>query len=108
MPTPLKLMCIVAHPDDESLAMGGTLAKYAREGIETSLVVATRGERGWGSPDSENPGEEVLGAIREAASVLGVSHLAFLEYLDGDLDQAENEEVVPGSSLCCKAYAHMW
>ncbi len=42
----LKLMCVVAHPDDESLGMGGTLAKYAAEGIETYLVTATRGERG--------------------------------------------------------------
>jgi LmbE family N-acetylglucosaminyl deacetylase len=31
----LKLMCILAHPDDESLGVGGTLAKYAAEGVET-------------------------------------------------------------------------
>ena len=55
MHSQLKLMCIIAHPDDESLAMGGTLAKYAREGVETSLVVATRGERGWRGP-CEEPG----------------------------------------------------
>jgi LmbE family N-acetylglucosaminyl deacetylase len=28
-------MCVLAHPDDESLGMGGTLAKYAAEGVET-------------------------------------------------------------------------
>ena len=33
----LKLMAILAHPDDEALAIGGTLAKYAAEGVETSL-----------------------------------------------------------------------
>jgi len=42
----LRLMCVLAHPDDESLGMGGTLVKYAREGIHTHLVTATRGERG--------------------------------------------------------------
>ena len=39
-------MAILAHPDDESLGVGGTLAKYALEGVETFLVTATRGEAG--------------------------------------------------------------
>ena len=38
----LRLMCVLAHPDDESLGNGGALAKYAAEGIETYLVTATR------------------------------------------------------------------
>ena len=42
----LRLMCVLAHPDDESLGTGGTLAKYAAEGVATYLVTATRGERG--------------------------------------------------------------
>ena len=46
MTDPLRLMALAAHPDDESLGMGGTLAKYAAEGVETYLVTATRGERG--------------------------------------------------------------
>ena len=52
---PLKLMCILAHPDDESLGMGGALAKYADEGIETYLVTATRGERGWFGEENSAP-----------------------------------------------------
>src|SRR5437879_9610455 len=48
-----KLMAILAHPDDESLGNGGMLAKYAAEGIEIHLVVATRGERGWPGKESE-------------------------------------------------------
>ena len=43
----LKLMCVLAHPDDESLGTGGILAKYAAEEVETYLMTATRGERGW-------------------------------------------------------------
>jgi len=39
-------MCVLAHPDDESLGTGGVLAKYSREGVETFVVTATRGERG--------------------------------------------------------------
>ncbi len=47
---PLKLLCIRAHPDDESLGLGGILAKYGAEGVETYLVTATRGEQGWFGP----------------------------------------------------------
>jgi LmbE family N-acetylglucosaminyl deacetylase len=42
----LKLLAVLAHPDDESLGFGGALAKYAAEGIEVYLVTATRGEAG--------------------------------------------------------------
>ena len=42
----LRLMAVLAHPDDESLGLGGTLARYASEGVETFLVTATRGENG--------------------------------------------------------------
>jgi LmbE family N-acetylglucosaminyl deacetylase len=95
----LKLMCVLAHPDDESLGNGGILAKYAAEGVETYLVTATRGERGWfGSPE-EYPGAEALGKIREAellaaATVLGLRLVEFLDYLDGDLDQTPPAEAV--------------
>ena len=41
MSTRLRLMAVLAHPDDESLGLGGTLVKYATEGVETFLVTAT-------------------------------------------------------------------
>ncbi len=99
MANKLKLMCILAHPDDESLGNGGILAKYAAEGVETYLVTATRGERGWFGDESEYPGLEALGKIREAevlaaARVLGIQHVDFLDYIDGDLDQAQPAEVI--------------
>ena len=95
----LRLMCVLAHPDDESLGNGGVLAKYAAEGIETYLVTATRGERGWFGRQEEYPGPEALGKRREAelyaaAAVLGLRQVDFLDYLDGELDQAPAEEVI--------------
>ena len=99
MPSTLKLTCIFAHPDDEAMGMGGTLAKYAAEGIQIHLITATRGERGWaGSPD-KNPGLQGLGQIREAelrcaAARLGIHEVVFLDYIDGDLDQADSDEAV--------------
>lgn len=80
---PLRLMCVLAHPDEESLAAGGTLAKYAREGVDTFVVLATCGERGRCGAARERPSAEILGRIREqeareAASVLGVRELRFV------------------------------
>lgn len=97
MENKLKLMCVLAHPDDESLGMGGTLAKYAAEGIETYLVTATRGERGWFGDEKDNPGMQALGKMREAellnaAKELGIREVSFLDYIDGDLDQADPAE----------------
>ena len=96
MNTPkLKLMAVFAHPDDESMGTGCTLAKYAAEGVELSLVVATRGERGWQLGDS--PGMAVVAATRTqellaAAAVLHIQAVEFLDYIDGDLDQADVAE----------------
>ncbi len=93
----LRLMCILAHPDDESLGTGGILARYAAEGVETYLITATRGERGWFGEEKDYPGPEALGKIREAellaaAKVLGLREVFFLDYIDGDLDQVHPAE----------------
>lgn len=95
----LKLMCVLAHPDDESLGFGGILCRYADEGVGTYLVTATRGERGWFGAEEEYPGPKALGQIRErelcaAAEVLGLREVNFLDYEDGILDQADSEEAV--------------
>ena len=95
----LRLMCVLAHPDDESLGTGGILARYAAEGIETYLVTATRGERGWSGKPEDYPGLQELGRIREAelrcaAENLGVREVSFLDYVDGDLDQADPSQVI--------------
>jgi LmbE family N-acetylglucosaminyl deacetylase len=66
MPDQLRLLCVLAHPDDESLATGGILAKYAAEGIATSLITATRGERGWFGDPTQYPGPRQLVHFRAA------------------------------------------
>ncbi len=95
----LKMMCILAHPDDETLGTGGILAKYGAEGVATYLVTATRGERGWFGRPEDYPGPERLGNIREAelyaaARELGVSDVRLLDYGDGQLDQADPQQVI--------------
>ena len=90
-------MCVLAHPDDESLGTGGALARCAAEGIATYLVTATRGERGRFGDSKESPGPEIVGKTREAellaaAQELGIREVHFLDYLDGALDQVDATE----------------
>ena len=94
MPDSLRLLCILAHPDDESLGTGGILAKYKAQGVETFVVTATRGQLGWPGPSELYPGPEALGAIREgellaAAEKLDLDELTVLDYNDGHLAQAD-------------------
>jgi LmbE family N-acetylglucosaminyl deacetylase len=94
----LRLMAVLAHPDDESLGLGGTLARYASEGVQTFLVTATRGENGrHGLSRSNSPHQ--LGRVREAellaaSRVLGISEVHFLNYMDGGLDRVDPLEAV--------------
>lgn len=95
----LKLLCVLAHPDDESLALGGTLARYATEGVETYLVTATRGEHGWMGSEADYPGPKALGQTREAellaaTRALGMREVHFLDYEDGHLDEADAQEAI--------------
>lgn len=99
MSEPRRLMAVLAHPDDESLGVGGTLARYASEGAEVYLVTATRGERGRYGDGNTHPGEDAVGKVREselraAARELGVRDVQLLDYIDGDLDRADPREAI--------------
>src|SRR5690242_10637284 len=88
----LRLLCVLAHPDDETLGLGGTLATYGRQGVKTFVISATRGERGRYGDEPVSPGPEIVGRARElelkeAAKELGVHEVMFLDYHDGDLDR---------------------
>jgi LmbE family N-acetylglucosaminyl deacetylase len=99
----LTLMAVLAHPDDESLGLGGVLAKYASQGVDVHLVTATRGDggrfQGYPIGDPRHPGAEALGTIREgelraAASVLGVHSVSVLGYHDRYLDEVDPREAI--------------
>jgi len=102
MRTP-RLMAVLAHPDDECLGVGGTLAKYASEGGDVYLLTATRGDngryRGFRPEDDQHPGPTALASIREAelraaASVLGLREVSFVGYRDQHLDRADPREAI--------------
>lgn len=90
----LTLVAVFAHPDDESFAVGGTLAKYAAEGVEVVVVSATRGEAG-----VHDGGPSEAAALREAelgraADALGVRRVRLLGYPDGALPEVDADEAV--------------
>jgi len=80
-------MVITAHPDDSEFTVAGTVARWVREGWQVIYVICTDGSRG--SNDPAMPPERIK-AIRqveqnEAASILGVREVIFLNYEDGTL-----------------------
>jgi len=91
------LVCFHAHPDDESIATGGTIARAADEGHRVVLVFATRGECGEVPEGFLDDGEE-LGHRREretvaSAAVLGAQRVEFLGYRDsGMTGEPTNED----------------
>jgi len=96
------ILAVFAHPDDESLACGGTLARAADAGAKVVLLCATRGESGSISDPALVPDGD-LGRVRahelaEAAAVLGLSEAIVLDHPDGDLRWADvptlHEEIV--------------
>ena len=92
------LVCFHAHPDDEVITTGGTIARAAAEGHRVVLVFATRGELGLVPQDL---GDVTLGERRtdeatRAAELLGVRQVEYLDYQDsGMAGDATNDE--PGA-----------
>ncbi|MFG2005997.1 PIG-L family deacetylase [Spirillospora sp. NPDC048911] len=93
--SPLTLMAVHAHPDDEVLGTGGLLARCAEEGIRTVLVTCTNGEQGddSGGLKPEDPGHDAaevaerrLAELRESVRLLGISDLELLGYRDSGMD----------------------
>jgi LmbE family N-acetylglucosaminyl deacetylase len=97
---PYTLVLFHAHPDDEAIATGGTMALAKSEGHRVVLVSATRGELGEHAPESLAPGERLVdrrvAELHAAAEVLGVDRVEFLDYLDSGM-AGEPTNDAPGS-----------
>lgn len=88
-PNRRTLLAVFAHPDDESFGTGGTLAYYARNGVDVHLICATRGEAGEVDPKYLT-NQQTIGELREnelrcAAGILGLKSITFLDYRDSGM-----------------------
>ncbi len=88
--TPSRVLAISAHPDDSELVAGGTLAKWAADGCEVSIVVCTDGSKGTWNPDADLA--ELIasrqGEQANAAAALGATGtVGFCGWVDGELMQ---------------------
>ena len=91
------LVTFHAHPDDEAIATGGTMARAKKEGNRVVLVLATKGELGEYSPDALAANETLtdrrVAEVRAAAEILGVDRVEFLGYRDsGMAGEATNDD----------------
>ncbi len=89
--TPRRALAIGAHPDDIEFGAGGTLAKWAANGCDVSLVVLTDGSKG--SWDQSTDQRELI-AVREneqraAARALGAQSTFFVRAVDGELTRTD-------------------
>ena len=90
------LLAVLAHPDDESFALGGTLALYARKGYDTYYLCATRGEAG--TVDEEHlrgftsTAEMRTDELMRAAKQLGLKDVFFLGYRDSGMPGTEENK----------------
>jgi len=87
-----RVLVVTAHPDDSEFGAGGTIARLARGGAEAAYIIVTNGNKGSGDRTMT---PERLARIREdeqrnAARVLGVEHVTFLGYPDGEVEDTRD------------------
>lgn len=89
LPTPERALAIAAHPDDIEFGAGATLAKWADDGCQVSLLICTDGSKGtWdAAADTDQLVVTRQAEQRRAAEVLGATgEVVFLGWTDGELE----------------------
>jgi N-acetyl-1-D-myo-inositol-2-amino-2-deoxy-alpha-D-glucopyranoside deacetylase len=107
-----RLMLVHAHPDDETINNGATMAKYVAEGAEVCLVTCTLGEEGEVLVDelghlAADQGDELgwhrLGELKEAMGILGVTDFVRLggdgRFRDSGMAYDERRRAIPRDVL---------
>jgi len=108
----LKILVTCAHPDDETLGLGGTLATHASKKAEITVLIFADGEsaRGSGSKSIQKRRDQA----KKASKILGIKKMKFLNYRDQKLDQIPVLELAKKVESVIKelkpeiVYSHFW
>ena len=82
----MRLLAVVAHPDDETFGCGSVLLHARAAGLDTAVVCATRGEAGESRLPTARLGDVREAELRAAATILGVGDVRLLGYRDSGMD----------------------
>ena len=90
------ILAVLAHPDDESFGLGGTLALYASKGYDTYLICATRGEVGTVDEEHLNGFKDIAELrtveLQRAAKILNLKDVFLLGYRDSGMPGTEENK----------------
>jgi N-acetyl-1-D-myo-inositol-2-amino-2-deoxy-alpha-D-glucopyranoside deacetylase len=119
MPADQRLLLVHAHPDDESIGQGATMAKYVAEGRDVTLVTCTAGEMGeilvpelahLAADQEDRLGEHRKGEIDDAMKALGVTDHRWLggfqHYRDSGMKWHEDGYAIPADDVHANAFWH--
>lgn len=91
-----KILAVLAHPDDETFGLGGTLALYAQKGYDVYYVCATRGEAGIAEDKFlkgfKDAAEMRTNELMRASKVLGLKDVFFLGYRDSGMPNTKDNK----------------
>lgn len=107
-----KILVICAHPDDESLGLGGTIIKHTQKGDDVRILIFCDGESA-----RESSSDKILKREKQAlraTNILGANSIKFLKYPDEKLDAVSMLELVQKIEKFTKTwnpevvYTHFW
>jgi LmbE family N-acetylglucosaminyl deacetylase len=94
--TPQRALAVGAHPDDIEFGAGGTLARWAEDGCEVSLLILTDGSKGSWNPNEDQPALVARRQLEQAnaAAQIGVrGQIIFGGSIDGELESGVRQRV---------------
>lgn len=98
-----KILVVVAHPDDETLGCGGSIARWVSEGHTVGVWFGTDGVAARGH--HPNAAHDRRCAARDAMQVLGVSYTLFADFPDNQLDSISRLEITKSIETCVGTFS---